>query len=361
MTEEDNVEPRPTLEETLAKAHEAAAKAEQAVDKVESLPSAYPEPLVPRLIKSFFRKSIELWLVLFNMVTHYYGGILQWFGGGVGALAISLFAYRRGSLSASGMIAAWFVGFGSLGTSLRCGITLLAFFFSSSKLTKWKEAIKAKIDAEHKKGGQRNWAQVLSNGAIPTILAVVYGAIAGFKDVPLNTEWSTVGTFLMGSFLGYYACCCGDTWASEVGVLSRDTPRLIISGRPVRKGVNGGVTMLGMAASIAGGLFTGLVFYLSGFLSSAAGPGIQGAPAQWPVIALGTLGGFVGSVIDSVLGATLQYSGFDQKLQKVVNRPGDPEQVFQISGSNLLSNNQVNLVSASLTSLLVGRLALRIF
>ncbi|GMH33852.1 hypothetical protein BSKO_01686 [Bryopsis sp. KO-2023] len=361
VTEGGDVDPRPTLEETLAKAHEAAELAEEAVEKVDTLPSAYPEPLIPRLIKSFLVESAQLWLLLFNMATHFVGGWLQWLGGGVGALAISALVYRKGSLSKSGMIAAWFVGFGSLGASLRCGITLLAFFFSSSKLTKLKESVKAEIDADFKKGGQRNWVQVLCNGGIPTVLAVASSVMAGCKDLPLSTEWSRLGTFLLGCFLGYYSCCCGDTWASEVGVLSKGTPRLIISGRPVRKGVNGGVTLLGLTASVAGGLFIGLTFYLTGFLSSAAGPSMQGAPAQWPLIGLGVLGGFVGSVVDSLLGATVQYSGFDQKLQKVVNRPGDPEQVFQISGSNILSNNQVNLVSASLTALLIGRLTLRIF
>lgn len=62
--------------------------------------------------------------------------------------------------SGSGGFAAWLVGFGSLAVSLRCGVTLLAFFFSSSKLTRWKEGVKARIEVDHKRGGQRDWRQV---------------------------------------------------------------------------------------------------------------------------------------------------------------------------------------------------------
>ncbi len=59
----------------------------------------------------------------------------------------------------AGAIAAVFVGAATLGSSLRAGATLLAFYVSSSKLTTLKEELKD-VDEEFKKGGQRNWVQV---------------------------------------------------------------------------------------------------------------------------------------------------------------------------------------------------------
>ena len=51
------------------------------------------------------------------------------------------------------------VGAATLGSSLRAGATLLAFYMSSSKLTTLKEELK-EVDEEFKKGGQRDWVQV---------------------------------------------------------------------------------------------------------------------------------------------------------------------------------------------------------
>ncbi len=59
-----------------------------------------------------------------------------------------------------GAIAACFVGAATLTTSLRIGLALLAFYYTSSKLTAYKEEVKD-VAEEFKKGGQRDWRQVL--------------------------------------------------------------------------------------------------------------------------------------------------------------------------------------------------------
>ncbi len=51
------------------------------------------------------------------------------------------------------------MGGATLGASLRCGATLLAFFFASSKLTRYAE-VRKDNDESFKVGGQRDWKQV---------------------------------------------------------------------------------------------------------------------------------------------------------------------------------------------------------
>ena len=62
------------------------------------------------------------------------------------------------------------VGVGTLGCSLRFAATLLAFFFSSTVLTQFREEQKAGLDDSMREGGQRDWKQVWTGGAYLTVL-----------------------------------------------------------------------------------------------------------------------------------------------------------------------------------------------
>jgi uncharacterized membrane protein len=79
----------------------------------------------------------------------------------------------------------------------------------------------------------------------------------------------------------------------------------------------------------------------------------------WGILGLGLFAGFVGSVIDSLIGCTLQYSGFDSEKLKVVSKPG--ENVHKICGNDVLTNSQTNLVANSITAVLTAALAVFFF
>lgn len=249
------------------------------------------------------------------------------------------------------------VGWGTLYAGTRFGVALGVFFFASSAMTRVGGEVKKKIDehfTEGKESGARNWIQVAANGAVPTYLALTYSFATGGPEYLLGVS-NAFETPLAAAFIGYYGCCCGDTWGSELGVLSKRLPRLIINPAvEVQPGTNGGVTALGLAASAAGGLAVGVAFWAGGLLvplvTGRWGSLLEFA-AQWPVLAIGAGSGVFGSLLDSVLGATVQFSGYCSERKKMVSKPGPT--VTRVSGLNFLSNSMVNFVSAVTCALIL--------
>ncbi|XP_015572495.1 protein PGR [Ricinus communis] len=285
------------------------------------------------------------------------GNIIQPLIGALISSTIAIRAYKRKSLNLSGAIAGFLVMTIHFAVSYRFGAIILAFFLSSSKLTKVGEEKKRRIDADFKEGGQRNWIQVLFNSGIATVLALAIWKLRGWQEVCLDTKESTVLTALLGGIIGHYSCCSGDTWSSELGVLSDATPRLITTFKHVRRGTNGGVTIAGLAAAAAAGGVIGVTFVLFGLFTTSCEYSV--ALKQLLVIPLSVMAGVCGSLIDSLLGATLQFSGFCTVRNKVVGKPGPT--VKKISGLSILDNNAVNLISIILTSLLTSIFCVYIF
>ncbi|XP_062148869.1 protein PGR [Alnus glutinosa] len=263
---------------------------------------------------------------------------------------IAIRAYRRKSLDLSGALAGFVVMTIHIAFGYRYGAMLLVFFYTSSKLTKVGEEKKRRVDADFKEGGQRNWIQVLFNSGIATVLVVVMWILTGWQDKCLDSKESTLITSLIGGIIGHYSCCNGDTWSSELGILSDAQPRLITTFKPVRRGTNGGVTLAGLLAAAAAGSVMGLTFVVFGFFTTKCTYDV--ALKQLLVIPLSALAGLCGSLIDSLLGATLQFSGFCTVRNKVVGKPGPT--VKKISGVSILDNNGVNLVSILLTAVLTS-------
>lgn len=263
---------------------------------------------------------------------------------------IAFRSYRTKSLDLSGTLSGFLVMSIHIAANFRFGAMLLVFFFTSSKLTKVGGEKKQKSDADYKEGGQRNWIQVLCNSAIAAVLVVTFWKLIGWEDKCLDSKESTLITSLMGGIIGHYSCSNGDTWSSEIGTLSDAQPRLITTFKPVRKGTNGGVTKTGLLAAAAGGSVVGVTFVMFGFFTAKCSSEV--ALKQLLVIPLSALAGLGGSVIDSLLGATLQFSGYCTVRNKVVGKPGPT--VKKISGLSILDNNAVNFVSILLTTMVTS-------
>ena len=87
----------------------------------------------------------------------------------------------------------------------------------------------------------------------------------------------------------------------------------IASGPGHISGTNGGVTFVGTLASIIGGLCIGFAYYVTVLLTCNEYY-LAESPPQWLLIPVGGALGLLGSTLDSLLGATLQYSGTVQRL-----------------------------------------------
>jgi hypothetical protein len=92
---------------------------------------------------------------------------------------------------------------------------------------------------------------------------------------------------------------CTHQWASETGIAVpglSSSPVLITTLRPCPRGTNGGVSLVGTAASALGGVCVACVY-------SALAPDSGMAFTAWAV--LGFLAGFGGSMVDSVCAVCL--------------------------------------------------------
>lgn len=125
---------------------------------------------------------------------------------------------------------------------------LATFFFTSSKATKFGTNFKRKIESNFKGGeGRRNWIQVLCNAGMATQLALLYLLDCGSGERAIDFQNQYRASWLSIGIMSSFACCNGDTWASELGtVLCSSDPFLITTRKRVPKGTNGGVTPIGI-------------------------------------------------------------------------------------------------------------------
>ncbi len=262
------------------------------------------------------------------------------------ALLIALAAFGARSLSRSGAAAATALGAAVFGLGgLPWAVLLLGFFISSSLLSRAFRRRKNALNEKFSKGSRRDAWQVLANGGAAGVLAVLQ---AVFPHSPW--PWVAAAASL--------AAVNADTWATELGVLSRKPPRLITSGKMVEPGTSGAISLTGTLFAVAGALLIALLAVL--FWPRYAGDQIT-ALAMPLRLALITLAGLAGSLIDSLLGATLQAIYRCPTCEKETER--HPLHVCgaetaKIRGLPWLNNDAVNAACALSAALIGAALAL---
>ena len=242
---------------------------------------------------------------------------------------IAILAYLKKSLTKDGLFMAVLFGmliyvFGGI----LVWASLIAFFISSSLLTKLHE----KKDQSSSKG--RNYIQVISNGLVATIFSIIYYVTA-------------LEIFLIAAIVSI-ATSNSDTWASEIGILSKGKTRYILNFKLAPKGVSGAISSLGTFASLIGAFFIAIVFTV---LASLTQTFEVNTLLYYGMII--TIGGFLGCFIDSYLGGLLQAKYKGVVSGKITEKKWLPdEKVVLASGIALITNDAVNFLSGLFSSIL---------
>ncbi len=145
---------------------------------------------------------------------------------------------------------------------------MLFFFVLAMAVTRYEHELKRELGLyEHERG----WENVLSNGLLPSALAVASPIIG---PIP---------------FVSCLSAVTADKFGSEIGVLDAKDPVSIFDLKPVKPGTSGGISVLGTVGSLAGASAVGL-----------AGMAVFGiTPTQ---ALLCGAAGLAGSIVDTMLG-----------------------------------------------------------
>lgn len=200
---------------------------------------------------------------------------------------LSYVAYARHLLTSGGSIAAFFVAL-SIGTfgGLSWLLLILVFVVSAFIATRFRLTAKSRLGLQEGKRGERGSINVVANSLPAVAVAILYFVLHNGLLAPV--------------YLVAIASATSDTVASEIGIFDSRT-RLITNMRPVPRGTDGGVSPIGTAAAFASSVFIVSVGYALLFAFH-----LHMNPV---LIAYASAFGFLGSVIDSLLGATLERRG----------------------------------------------------
>lgn len=178
---------------------------------------------------------------------------------------------------------------------------IAAFFLLGSLASVYRLNEKSQHDLAEAKQGQRGWKNVVANSGAAASVAIVH------LILPDHIENSEIAIAVC------FATALSDTLSSEMGNLTGKKHFSILTTKPAIRGQDGAVSWSGFAWGLLGSSLMGVIY---------------GLFFEFDGIVIGIiLLGFVGNMLDSFFGATLQSQG-------------------------KLSNNGVNLLSTSCITIL---------
>lgn len=221
-------------------------------------------------------------------------------------LAVIAFIAPKKLLTPAGIIHGWFLGvllWGSLGWQ---GYLVMIFYFLvGSAVTKVGLAQKEAAGIAEKRSGARGPENVWGSALTAALCAI------GVATVPL-LDGGTMGNWIVSLLLLAYVASIStklaDTCSSEIGKAYGQRTFLITNLQPVPRGTEGAVSLEGTLAGIIASIAMALIGWAVGLITPLG-------------IGICTVAAFVGTNLESVIGATLQtrFTWLTNELVNVVN------------------------------------------
>ncbi len=234
------------------------------------------------------------------------------------AFGIAFASLRMRFLTTNGAMATFVLGTVVFGVGgCLYALPILSFFILSSLLSKTGRHWKNRFKDTFEKSSQRDMWQVWANGGLAGLIVLLHYLLP-------RPWWHYL-------FLAAVAAATADTWATEIGIFSKSKPRHILNWQAIEPGTSGGVSLLGSTGAVAGSFVIALHLGMAGF--------------HWNLIGLITAAGFIGSMIDSILGATIQAQYQCPACKKITEKRRHCQDVntVLIAGHRRINNDVVNM------------------
>lgn len=257
-------------------------------------------------------------------------------------IIVSSLAYRAKQLTISGSMAAFMLGtivtfaFGTGGLIVYVFFVILAGVLS--KLNKNNEVYK-EAEKLQEKGSTRDWVQVLSNAGPVLLFSVLYI----IQPHPI----------LLIMFGGSVCEAVCDTSSGEIGLFFKGRTVSIITGRPQKSGLSGGISFEGTLGGFIASFMIAMIWYSCFFYPSFS---------TITYMFIAAFAGFAGCFVDSIMGALVQAQYYDEKNDTLTEKEEiNGNKLELVRGMRFFNNDRVNLMSnifSIIFALLLGLLIL---